>query len=49
MTKTYDKQGRRHSYNDKPAIEFYDGTKKWYRHGELHRQEVFSAIKIISL
>lgn len=28
---------RLHSIKDYPAVTEYDGTKKWYKHGNLHR------------
>ena len=32
-----DEQGYLHSYNDKPAVVFKDGTELWYKHGLIHR------------
>ena len=32
-----DEQGNLHSYNDKPAVVFKDGTELWYKHGLIHR------------
>ena len=29
--------GRPHSFSDKPAIIYSDGTREWYKHGKLHR------------
>lgn len=34
---TRDEQGRLHSIDDEPAIIFSTGTKMWYEHGKLHR------------
>ena len=31
------KDNEYHSYNGKPAIEYCDGTKVWYRNGKGHR------------
>jgi hypothetical protein len=31
------KNGRLHSYNDIPAIEYFNGHKEWYQNGKLHR------------
>ena len=36
-TKHTFKNNLRHSYNGKPAIEYSDGTKKWFRNGMEHR------------
>jgi len=30
-------KGDLHSFNDNPAIVWYDGSKFWYKEGELHR------------
>lgn len=32
-----DYKGNLHSYNDKPSLIMGDGTKKWHKHGHLHR------------
>jgi hypothetical protein len=36
---TKDNNGKFHSYNDKPAIDYYDGSeiKIWMKHGLMHR------------
>lgn len=35
---TYDEEGSYHSENDEPSvIDTNDGTKYWYKHGNLHR------------
>lgn len=34
----YDDQKRYHRDGDLPAVEWADGTKVWYKHGELHRE-----------
>jgi hypothetical protein len=31
------KDDKLHSYNDLPAVEYADGTKYWYKNGEIHR------------
>lgn len=36
---TKDTEERYHSYNDKPAIEYFDGTKIWMTHGQVDRDE----------
>ena len=36
---------KRHRDDDKPAIEFSDGTKKWYQNDELHRDNDRPAIE----
>ena len=36
---TINKQGEHHSFDDKPAIEFYSGTKYWYQNGQFHRED----------
>jgi len=36
---TKDSDGEYHSYNDGPAIEYFDGTKIWMTHGILDRDE----------
>ena len=33
----YDEHEDYHRGNDLPAVEFVDGEKQWWRHGELHR------------
>jgi hypothetical protein len=37
IVETKDEQGNLHSYNNKPAVVFKDGTKLWYKHGLIHR------------
>ena len=37
MNNTYDKQGRLHSFDDKPAYIGGTGTKLWYKHDKIHR------------
>jgi hypothetical protein len=32
------KKGQFHRENDKPAVEFSNGGKKWYINGQLHRE-----------
>ncbi len=34
-----DEDNMAHSYNDKPAAIYKDGTKEWYNHGKLHRDD----------
>lgn len=34
----YNERGNLHSYNDKPAVSYSDGTKYWYYDGVLHRE-----------
>jgi len=34
---TRNDEGKLHSFNDKFAIEYNDGTKYWYKEGKLHR------------
>jgi len=36
---TLDDKGNLHSFNDKPAIEWDDGDKRWYENGKVHRLE----------
>jgi len=35
--KTVNNKGKRHSYNDKPAVEWIGG-RSWYKEGKLHRE-----------
>jgi len=37
LVETLDDKGKRHSFNDKPAIEWDDGSKSWYKEGKSHR------------
>ena len=37
--------GKLHRENDKPAVEYSDGTKEWYRKGQLHRENDNPAIE----
>jgi len=37
LVETVNDEGERHSFNDKPAVEWDDGDKEWYKEGELHR------------
>jgi len=46
MRTTYNHEGDLHSFNDKPAIEFDNGRKKWYKDGVLHRLEGPAIINI---
>lgn len=39
-----DKQGSLHSFNDKPAVVFKDGTEIWYKHGLIHRLNGYARI-----
>jgi len=39
-----DEQGNLHSYNDKPAVVFKDGTKIWYKNGKIHRLNGYARI-----
>jgi len=39
-----DEQGYLHTYNDKPAVVFKDGTKIWYKHGLIHRLNGYARI-----
>jgi len=34
---TLNDKGELHSFNDKPAVEYSTGTKKWYKDGKRHR------------
>jgi len=34
---TLNDKGELHSYNDKPALEFRNGTNYWYKEGKYHR------------
>ena len=36
---TIDNAGQYHSYNDEPAIEYFEGTKIWMAHGQVDRDE----------
>ena len=33
----YNSKGELHSFNDKPAIEFANGDKYWYKEGKYHK------------
>jgi hypothetical protein len=35
----FDSVGEYHSFNDQPAIEYFEGTKIWMDHGIMHRDE----------
>jgi len=35
---TINSEGRHHSFNDKPAIVWFDGDKEWYLNGKQHRE-----------
>jgi len=37
MKETFDDKGRRHSFDDKPAVECGNGDKHWYKNGKHHR------------
>ena len=37
--------GQYHRENDKPAIEYWNGTKEWYREGQRHRENDKPAIE----
>ena len=37
--------GKLHSFDDMPAVESAQGTRKWYQHGELHRGNDLPAVK----
>jgi hypothetical protein len=37
--------GKLHRNNDLPAVEFADGTKKWYVNGKLHRDNDLPAVE----
>jgi len=34
---TRNDKGELHSFNDKPAIEYSSGSKRWYKDGKRHR------------
>jgi hypothetical protein len=34
---TYNSNNQLHSFNDEPAIIYFDGTKYWYKDGKCHR------------
>jgi len=36
---TLNDKGELHSFNDKPAVEWNDGDKEWYKEGKLHRTD----------
>jgi len=37
---TLNEKGERHSFNDKPAIDYYyNGDKYWYKEGKIYRRE----------
>ena len=38
IKETRDEKGYHHSFNDEPAIVYYNGDKEWYRHGTIHRE-----------
>ena len=37
--------GEYHSFNDQPAIIYYDGEKRWFKNGQLHRDNDLPAIE----
>jgi hypothetical protein len=39
------KEGQKHRGNDKPAVEYSNGTKFWYINGNLHRENDKPAIE----
>lgn len=47
FTYTVDEAGKYHSYNDKPAINYHNGSYVWMKHGVLHRENYF-AFKLIN-
>ena len=36
LENTYDKNGKLHSYDNKPAVVSEFGYSQWYKHGKLH-------------
>ena len=48
ITKYWYKNGKLHRGNDKPAIEFPDGSKSWYKNGKRHRENDKPAIEYLS-
>jgi len=34
---TFNDKGELHSFNDKPANDYYNGDKYWYKNGKRHR------------
>jgi len=42
--KTYNENGKLHSYNDLPAVTTTNGSKWWYKNGELHRDNDLPAV-----
>jgi hypothetical protein len=41
---TRDENGKLHSFNDEPAIVYYNGGMYWYQHGKRHRDNDLPAI-----
>jgi hypothetical protein len=39
------KEGQLHRRNDKPAVEYSDGTKHWYINGKIHRENDKPAVE----
>jgi hypothetical protein len=37
MKETFNSEGKHHSFNNEPAIIMANGTKFWYKDGEMHR------------
>ena len=42
--RSYDELGSLHSFDDKPAVIYIDGTKVWRKNGEFHRDNDKPAI-----
>jgi len=40
MIETRNEKGQLHSYNDKPAQTWSNGTKYWYKNGLQHREGI---------
>jgi len=46
---TSNDKGELHSFNDKPAVEYDDGDKFWYKEGLYHRLEGPAVITIVNI
>ena len=44
IKETKDEKGYHHSFNDEPAIVYYNGSMYWYHHGKFHRDNDLPAI-----
>jgi hypothetical protein len=44
VKETKDENGKHHSFNDEPSIEYKNGVKYWHRNGKLHRDNDLPAV-----